>query len=277
MSRMSEREMARRDMRDRARRDRDMADMARRMGRDYARDGRNPYGSKGGYVGRRRRDRDMADMYMDRDMDMDMDMDMDNNMGDYDSDFDMDSAGYDGRNDYGDYRGQDYQGNDMDYQRDRQSDRHKMPFRLYGSIDMQDMARKRNYYSPYVKEKAMNGHYSYPPLYMRDFASSEKLDKEDLKKWYEQLCEEIPEQYKSLYKKDKIEEIAEQMQISFKKYEPMELVVATVMIATDYPKSIGYADINRNVAMAKEWLEDKDSNVKGSEKLSAYYDNVIKG
>jgi hypothetical protein len=120
-----------------------------------------------------------------------------------------------------------------------------------------------------------DGHYMRD--YGYDYASSEKLSEEDLKEWYETLCEEVPEQFKSLYKKEHIEQVAKQMNIKFEKFEPMELVVTTVMIATDYPKSVGFADVNRNVAMAKEWLEDKDSNLKGAEKLSAYYDNVVKG
>ena len=280
MNRMSDRAMARRDMRDRARRDREMRDYARggrgrdmaRGRRDYEMDGRNPYGSRGGYVTSRRgrRDREMEDMARGRDRGMD-----------YGSDYGYDSAEYDGRNDYGDYGQYDYEGNDMGYQRDRQSDRGKMPFEVYGSVDMQDFARRRNSRGQYMRDRAMDGHYPFYTMpymdYGMDYGSGEKLDEEDLKEWYEELCEEVPEQYKHLYKKEHIEQVAKQMNVEFEKFKPMELVVATVMVATDYPKSVGFADINRNVAMAKEWLEDKDSNLKGGEKLSAYYDNVVKG
>lgn len=67
------------------------------------------------------------------------------------------------------------------------------------------------------------------------------------------------------------------MQIDFKKFSPLELAVVTTMLATDYPKSVGYADINKMVAMAKEWLCDPDSQLKYGEKLSSYYDNVVNG
>ena len=241
MSRMSDRAMQRKYMRDRARQDREM------------RDGRNPYGSRGGYVDSRRRDREMYDM------------NQDGNYYNYDS-YSNDRM----RKDYS-------MGDSMDYQYDG----HKVPFELYGNVDMRDYNRSRST-GRYMRDREMDGHYPYyPPMYMNDYnydyASGEKLDEEDLKEWYEKLCEEVPEQYKHLYKKENIEQVAKQMNIEFNKFKPMELVVTTLMMATDYPKSIGYADINRNVAMAKEWLEDKDSNLKGPEKLSAYYDKVIKG
>lgn len=240
---MSGRAMARREMRDMARRDREMRDMARSgrgrdRGMDYEMDGRNPYGSRGGYVtSRRDRGMDYGDMARGRDY------------------------GYD----YGDYAGSDYA---------RGGDRGKYPFELEGTVEM-DFARRRNSRGQFMRD----GHYPmYPPMYM-DYGMDygEKLSEEDLKEWYDELCEEIPEQYKHLYKKEKIEEVAKQMQVQFNEFKPMELVVTTTMLATDYPKSVGFADINRNVAMAKEWLEDKDSNLKGAMKLSAYYDNVVKG
>lgn len=157
----------------------------------------------------------------------------------------------------------------------------KVPFELYGNVDMRGYNHPRRT-GRYIHDREMDGHYLYHyPMYMNDsnydYSSTEKLDEEDLKEWYDKLCEEIPEQYKHLYKKENIEQVAKQMNIEFNKFKPMELIVTTLMMATDYPKSVGYADINRNVAMAKEWLEDKDSNLKGPEKLSAYYDNVIKG
>lgn len=220
MSRMYDRAMDRRDMRDRARRDRQMRDVARGRGRDrgmdYGMDGRNPYGSRGGYVDSRR---DYGDM----------------RSRDYGRDYNRD---------YGDMRDYGYDGNDM-----RDYGREKNPFRDFN-----------------------DGHYM-----DYDYASGEKLSEEDLKEWYEELCDDLSEQYKQVYKKENIQQVAKQMNVEYEKFKPMELVVTTLMIANSYPKSVGYADINRNVAMAKEWLEDKKSAVKGGEKLSAYYDNIVKG
>jgi hypothetical protein len=245
MERRDMRDMARRDrqMRDMARRDRQMEDMARRdRMRDMARssrmnDGRNPYGSRGGYVDSARYD--MAGR-----------------------DYRYDNAKYDSGYHYADNTSRDYNSG-MDYQSNGRYDGHYVPFEMRGNVDMGDYR---------AGNPMRDGHY-----YPMDYEGSEKLSEEDLKEWYETLCEEIPGQYKQLYKKEHIEQVAKQMNIEFEKFKPMELVVTTAMIATDYPKSVGFADINRNVAMAKEWLEDKDSNLKGGEKLSAYYDNVVKG
>jgi hypothetical protein len=179
------------------------------------------------------------------------------------SDYRYDNAKYDGGYHYADNNRRDYDMADMDYQ---QHDGHHVPFEMRGRVDMMDYR---------AGNPMRDGHYMRD--YGYDYASSEKLSEEDLKEWYETLCEEVPEQFKSLYKKEHIEQVAKQMNIKFEKFEPMELVVTAVMIATDYPKSVGFADVNRDVAMAKEWLEDKDSNLKGGEKLSAYYDNVVKG
>lgn len=228
----------------------------------YQEDGRNPYGSKGGYVTSRRSDYAMGRDY--RGMDY-------NQYG---------STG----NDYT-YSEQDMARGRRDYESGRQSnmgygsnmmDGH-YPMEVYGSYGntpfymkgRQDYARGRDY----------NYDYGYMPIYdygRRDYGE-EKLSKEELEDWIEDLKEEIDAQYKSLYSKEKIETVAKQMGIEMDKFNLHELMVTTLMMATDYAKSVGQADIQRNVAMAKEWLCDKDSKLKYGEKLSAYYDNIIKG
>lgn len=223
--------------------------------RDYLmrRDGRNPYGSRGGYVtSRRDRGMDYGDMARGRDY-------AGNDYGDM-------ARGRDYGYDYGDYAGSDYA---------RGGDRGKYPFELEGTVEM-DFARRRNSRGQFMRD----GHYPMYPMYMdygMDYASGEKLSEEDLKEWYDELCEEIPEQYKHLYKKEKIEEVAKQMGVQFDKFKPMELTVTATMLASDYQKSISPSDIQRYVSLAQEWLNDKDSNLKGAEKLSAYYDNIVKG
>lgn len=243
---------------DRAMQRRYMRDMAR-QDRQMLVDGRNPYGSAGGYISRnrpRRRDRAMEDMARGYDRAM-------QDMAQRDRERQDMARGRGGRGrdyadyaDYGDYADYD------DYDEDEAGyDRGYMPFDIRGGMGY-GRGFKKN------------------PFYMSDYAdydSAEKLDEEDLKEWHEKLLKEIPEQYKHLYKKEKIEEVAKQMQIEFDKFKPLELVVAATMIATDYPKSVGYADINRAVAMAKEWLADEDSKLKYGKKLSAYYDNVVNG
>lgn len=227
--------------RDMAMRRRSMRDMARRE--REMRDGRNPYGSRGGYITSRdprRRDRGMEDMTHG----------MDYNYGDM--------RGYDGNYDM---RGR------MDY--------NSYPFEVRGEFDM---ARRRNSRGQYMSD----GHYPYyEPMYMDygygDYASGEKLSEEDLMEWYEDLCKQIPEQYKHLYKRENIENVARQMNVQFEMFRPMDLVDATLMIITDYHDIVDYSDVHKAVAGGLAFLKDPDSKLKGSEKLSAYYDSVING
>jgi len=211
--------MNRRDYERRVRRDMARRDRERR--RDYARRdraNRQDYGRGNDYA--RRRDYGYNDYNM---------------YGDY--------AMNDGRNPYGS------EGGYVTSRRDRNYDD-------YARRDYNDYARRRDY---------------------DDDDEAEKLDQDELEDWYHELKEEIPEQYKSMYSVEKIEDTARQMQIDFKKFSPLELATTATMLATDYPKSVGYADINKMVAMAKEWLCDPDSQLKYGEKLSSYYDNVVNG
>lgn len=226
--------------RDMAMRRRSMRDMARRE--REMRDGRNPYGSRGGYITNRdprRRDRGMEDMTHGMDYN------------------------------YGDMRGYDRNYEDMA----RGGRDYGYPFEVRGEFDM---ARRRNSRGQYMSD----GHYPMMP-YMDygygDYASGEKLSQEELEDWHEDLCEQIPEQYRHLYKKEEIEKIARQMQIEFDKFSPLELTVTATMLASDYYESVSPSDIQRYVSMAKQFLCDKDSKLKYGAKLSAYYDSVVNG
>ena len=46
-------------------------------------------------------------------------------------------------------------------------------------------------------------------------------------------------------------------------------------MATDYGKTVGMNNIDQMLRMAYDWLDDKDSAIKGSEKLAVYYDEII--
>lgn len=212
--------------RDMAMRRREMRDMARRGMR--MRDGRNPYGSKGGYV----------------------------------------TSGRD--------RMEDMPRRDYDYEENRgYEDMNGFPFEVRGNFDMRDLARRRNSRGQYMSDREMDGHYQMP--YMMDFANSMKLSKEELKEWIEDMTDELEPQYKHLYTKENVEQVANQMQIDFDKFSPLELLASTLIMATDYAKSVGQADINRNVAMGKEFLCDKDASVRYGEKLATYYDSIVVG
>ena len=212
----------------------------RAMRRDMQmRDGRNPYGSRGGYVTSRRgrrggmRDREMADY-------------------NYGSERDR---GYDSR--YG--RGGRNQ--DGHYPYEQYGEHHRpMDFEMYGygigGIRPMDYAR---------------GGMDYGYDYGYDYGSEdmEKEWKEHLKKW----CEELKRYDRFNMPKDQIIQTARQMGVRFDNYNEEEFLTAYYMVMSDYPQVAN--EPHTYLSLAKDWLEDKDSKLKGAEKLSAYYYEVI--
>jgi hypothetical protein len=263
--------------------------------RDYLmrRDGRNPYGSEGGYVTSRRsrRDRGM---------------------------------------DYADYR-RDYRGGDYEYG-SRRSDmaypeqdmaRGRRDYESMGQSDMaydnMDMRRRRNSRGQYMSDRAyeneMDGHYpmgqgsTYYPIeamgrftgywgepegdyarggrydmrgrdYGYDYAGDygENLTKEELEHWRKKLDKEVgDEQSKNFFKKENVEQKAKQMGIEMKHFNADELALASYMLYSDYCKSIKpYVGQNMDIfiKMGEEFLNDPDSAVKGGEKLALYHEIV---
>lgn len=243
--------------------------MPRRRMMDYnMMDMRNPYGSRGGYVTSRRMRR-MRDRRMD--------------YGHYgirggehhpmESDY-THSQYYDERN-------------RRDYESGRQSDMGRMD---YG--DMRDMhygERQGNfrpveamgYFTGYYgggQDYARGGRYDYGYDYGEDYGQN--LTKEELEHWKKKLMKEVDEQDKHFFESSTIGQKAKQMGAEMKHYNEDELALVTLMVYTDYCKTIkryvgGNMDIY--IELAKDWLEDKDSALKGSERLAVYYDCIIEG
>ena len=115
--------------------------------------------------------------------------------------------------------------------------------------------------------RPMNYDYGY------DYASEdmEKEWKEHLKKWQDELKRydrfNIP--------KEQIIQNARQMGVGFDKYNEEEFLTTYYMVMSDYPSIAN--EPHTYISLAKDWLEDEDSKLKGSEKLCAYYYEVIKG
>lgn len=176
-------------------------------------DGRNPYGSKGGYV------RDHA-------MDSRRDYAMD------------------GRGDY-------HYGPMMDYE--------------------MDSRRRRDYYS--------DGHYPmYPQEMMYPMDRHKRamyLSEEELRKWSSRLMREIGE--RENLKMEAIMKRAESLSINFDKFSPHEFYTTMLMIYSDFHKTLGTANVDLYLKLAKDWLCDEDAEVRYGEKLAAYYYSVVKG
>lgn len=245
------------------------------MPRHMMRDGRNPYGSRGGYVVSSRRSR-----RRDRGMDYG-----------YGRDYRGSDMEYDPRQSDMAYPEQDYARNRRDYESSRQSN---MARSDYG--DMRDMhygERQGNfrpveamgYFTGYYggeQDYARGGRRDYGYDYNYDYAGDygERLSKEELEHWKKKLMQEIDEKDKQFFTKEQISQKARQMGVEMKDYNEEELVVATAMVYTDYCKTAKkYIGNNMDffVELARDWLEDKDTEVKGGEKLAVYYDCIVEG
>lgn len=217
-----------------------------------ARDGRNPYGSRGGYVTQSRpRDRAMGDRGYDQ------------NRGDYRSDY----ARYGGRNDYmpyggthGDMRGRDYyDGRD---------------YGDYGGYDMRGNDYGYNDYGDYNRGNDYNRGYDRGD-YGNDYGSTEygKLTQNDMLDWEHHM--ENQDGTKGFhFQKDQIEQMAKQFGIDAHKHGIEVVTLATNMMYSDYchtAKKFGVDRPEFYLCLANDFLEDKDFHGKGEEKLWLYY------
>lgn len=209
-------------------------------------DGRNPYGSRGGYVDSRR---------------------------DYGYGYDRNYS----RDDYAERYPRDYNSQQEYDRRDRnyeQTSRRDMgsyyPFNVAGQFGRYD----GHYPMP------MPMMYDYRRNYNYDMAGDygETLSKDELKSWNKKLMREIDDKEKSFFTKENISHKAQQMGINMQGFNEGELTTATLMMYTDYSKALKpYLGSNMDIyiAMAKEFLVDPDASVKGGEKLAIYHDCIV--
>lgn len=206
---------------------------------------RNPYGSRGGYVD----SRDRED-YAGRRMGMGprgsdygatpFEMMQDRNRRDYND--------YNDYNDYGDYNDYEMDYNDYDYGMDYEHD-----YRRGGRRDYRRGGRRD---------------------YRRDYG--EKLEKVDYQEWVGKLMEKVDHKDSEMFKKEKIMQKAQELGIRPEEFSMEDLYVTTLMMYTDYYMTLGNANISIYVKLARDWLMDDDTSVKGSEKLATYYHNIVK-
>ena len=251
------------------------------MGRDRRdmmdmRDMRNPYGSAGGYVTssrRGRRDRAMG--------------------GDYGrNDYRYDGREYGRGQDNANYSQSDRERDGRDYERDRQYDMGRGDYN-----DMRDMhhmgrgemyrpVEAMGYFTGYYGGGDSRGDYRDYRDYgdYRDYDDygdyGETLNKEELAHWKKKLSKEIDEQEKQFFTKDNIEQKAQQIGVEMKGFNAEELAVASLMMYTDYCKTmkpIVGSNMDIYIKMARDFLIDPDASVKGGEKLAIYYDCIVEG
>ena len=155
----------------------------------------------------------------------------------------------------------------------------------YGNMSMRNRQFDGNISFPFaVSSRIGNRETYYPNMYrhledMAGYDMHEKpyLKEHELKDWAHRLVREIDEKEKSFFTEDQIIKRAKELGIEFEKFTPMEFYVAVLMMYTDFCKTLGTANLDTYLKLAKDWLCDDDIAVKYSEKLSAYYDNIVEG
>lgn len=257
-------------------------------------DGRNPYGSRGGYVvssrgrgrGRRRGGR-RGDRGMDY-ADMGGDMNYTGGRGSY-------PMG--GMRDFGDYE------NDMARGGDRAMDGHYMHGGMGGYQPIEAMGYFNGYYGMPEQDYARGNRggdrardYGYDMRggdyarggrgrdragdygdYGDDYGDyGETLSEKELEHWCKKLKDKLEEREKQMFSKEMISQKAKQMGKEMKGFGIEELEVVTLMLYDDYKKSIGQ-NPDLAIKLAFDWLDDKDASVKGAEKLAVYYDEIVMG
>lgn len=203
-------------------------------------DYRNPYGSKGGYVDSNdnRRGRRGRDM------------------ADYRNDYAEYDSGYDSRNDY------------------ESMDSHNYGMgQQYGQYPRY-MPNSSNIMKPFDYNEGYSDGYSDA---RRDYSSGNLKEKEKeymhkLKEWSHKLKQ------KALFNMPEEEVIkqAKQMGVSFNDYDEEVFYYTYLMLMSDL-KADFLSSPQAYMILAKQWLEDKDSEYKGTDKLLAYYCEVVKG
>lgn len=225
------------------------------MSRRMMRDGRNPYGSRGGYVvSSRSRGRDMASE--------DMRGRRDYNYGN-DARYDYNSEHSGGRN-YRDYAEHDMGRTSMDYEQYGQSGRD------YNYE--QDAHYGRTYY-PIEAMGTFNGYYGMGEDYGygRDYGA--KLSTKELKKW-EKDIENADGTRGKKFDINQVKQVAQQHNIHFDEFRPETLTAVANMLYSDYCKVLG-GDINMYVKLAKAFLEDDDFEGEPEEKVMLYYKCIV--
>lgn len=189
---------------------------------------------------------------------------------------------YDGRNPYGAKGGyvRDSRYGDFYAMDDREPydmyDARRYDARSRMDRERYDMAGRGDYnYYPVEAMGRFTGYYGGADRYPRDGHSM--LSEEDLKRWSRRLLDDVDDKDKQTLKMENIIKKAEQLSIRFDDYTPYEMYVTVLMMFTDYHKTLGTANYDVYIKLAKDWLCDDDSAVKYGKKLAAYYENIING
>lgn len=128
-----------------------------------------------------------------------------------------------------------------------------------------------NYYEPMRRSRR-----DYRGRDMRyDYGSEAYLSDDELMEWSKDLMRDVEEKDKPYFSKENMERKAKDMGIEFKEFTFPELYTTALMQYTDFHKTLGTGNMDLYVRMAKDWMDDPDSELQYGEKLAKYYDEII--
>ena len=164
-----------------------------------------------------------------------------------------------------------------DYRYDSRYDRGRMDYRYD-----RDMEYPREHHRP--TEYEMYGVGGMRPL-SSDYRSGRRMDygydyaSDDMEKeWHEDLeewCKKLKKHDIFNMPKEQIIQKARDMGVKFQDYNEKEFITTYYMMISDY-KNVSN-DPHFYLVLAKQFLEDDDAELKGSDKLCAYYYEIVKG
>lgn len=106
----------------------------------------------------------------------------------------------------------------------------------------------------------------------------ERLTHRDLKHWKHNMVN-ADGSHGANFTAEEIENAAQGLSLDMESYNIHELCVTANMIYSDYGQVLGRfiskSDTKTYVMLAKCFLEDKDSALKGWKKLAKYYDEIV--
>lgn len=143
-----------------------------------------------------------------------------------------------------------------------------------------------------MRDREFDGHYGYPvypfeiagrvgreyPMFDQHMSGgTQYLTEHELKDWAKRLLNEVDEKDKSMLEKEAVLSKVETLGIEFEKFTKEEFYVVVLMMYTDFCKTLGTANFDIYLKLAKDWLCDDDIALRYSEKLAAYHDTIVKG
>ena len=129
-----------------------------------------------------------------------------------------------------------------------------------------------DYYDDYMDgRRDMMEHKKYGGYMEEDYASkgSDEEYHEDLEHWIEKM--KHMDRFKVPY--EKIIEQAHNMGVKFHDYSEMEFYAVYLAMVTDYKTISG--EYSMYLKMARDFLEDDDAKLKGSDKVCAYLYTIV--